>query len=168
MTDLHALIQAGLSDRAIQRKTGIERRKVAKWRREHGYPVWSPTEPAHGTRTRYARGCRCHECREAKARYAARAHTPASGTAMEAPRVAQLAQTRRAALTETRLAATRTMARWTEDELVIALDLSHSAAEAARLLSRSKSAVEHQRAKRKSQLTRSGPLPRGRRLSRDQ
>lgn len=165
MPDLHDLIKAGLSDREIQRATGIERRQVAKYRREHGYPAWSPPLPGHGTEARYQHhGCRCDDCREAKATARLRrGETLTASTAMPDERREQLAERRRQALTDTRLAATRTMARWTSDELAIALDKAYSAAEAATMLGRSKAAVEHQRKKRKIQLTKSAPAPTGRR-----
>jgi len=72
---------------------------------------------------------------------------------------------RRESLARTAAVATR-RGRWTDDELRVALDMSLSAAQAALALGRSQSAVEHQRARRASERTVSGPLPRGRRLSR--
>lgn len=165
MPDLRNLIEAGLSDREIQRVTGIERRQVAKYRREHGYPAWSPTLPGHGTEARYQHhGCRCDDCREAKATARLRrGETLTASTAMPDERRAELDAHRRRELESTRLTATRTMARWTREELAIALDKAYTAADAARIIGRSKSAVEHQRKKRKTEVYQSAPAPTGRR-----
>lgn len=164
MTDLHALIKAGMSDRAIQRATGLNRRAIAEWRHAHGYPTWTPPRQPHGTETRYARGCRCDDCREAKAIARLRRHeTHTLSTAMPDERRAELDAHRRRELEATRLTATRAMARWTREELAIALDKAYTAADAARIIGRSKAAVEHQRKKRKNEVYQSAPAPTGRR-----
>lgn len=159
---------AALSDRQIEQQTGIDRKKIGRLRRGLGLPRWQPAEPAHGTSGRWRR-CDCETCREARAVYAAAEYARSGRTTTKGPlsadRAAVLHQQRRAALARTAAAATK-RGPWTPDELAVALDLAHSAEQAALLLGRSKSAVEHQRARRKSALTASGPLPRGRRAAR--
>ena len=106
--------------------------------------------PAHGTDARYQRGCRCGACRLAHLRvrhehYAreGREHLP-----MPPERSAVLVERGRRLQAETAAVATRGYARWTADDLAVALDYRYSAAEAALLLGRTLSAVRHIRRKR--------------------
>lgn len=161
-----ALLRAGLSDRAVERDTGVERRRVARIRAERRIPPWIPPIPEHGTRARARRGCDCAPCREAAACYASAEYARSGRSTTTAPLPAERAdyldQRRRQSLARTARVATR-RGRWTAEELAIALDMTRSAEQAALELGRTRSAVEHQRARRASERTWDGPLPRGRR-----
>jgi len=75
-----------------------------------------------------------------------------------------LEKRRRDSLARTAAAATR-RGRWTDAELAIALDMTRTAEQAALELGRSRSAIEHQRARRAGERAWDGPLPRGRRMN---
>lgn len=65
---LPQLVAAGLSDREIANKFGVHARTVLRWRQRATLPSrWTPTAPAHGTPSRYRRGCRCTPCTAANA-----------------------------------------------------------------------------------------------------
>lgn len=66
------LIDAGASDAEVADALGVSSRTVRRWRAGAGVASrWTPTPPAHGTRSRYNRGCRCDRCTAENARYAA-------------------------------------------------------------------------------------------------
>jgi hypothetical protein len=169
-TTVRRLLAGGASDRGIERDTGVPRRQVARVRRDLGIGAWSPTMPPHGTDARYQHGCPCDPCAEAHAVYNALEHAGSGRVTTRGPMpadlVADLDARRRESLTRTQATATRRGQRWTEVELATALDMTRTAEEAAVLLGRSRSAIEHQRAKHPADRTASGPLPRGRRATR--
>lgn|GEM_PF-1544427 len=156
------------TDRVVGEQVGVSTSSVAHERRRLGIARYVPPPPAHGTPARYQRGCRCDECREAKALTAAREYAASGRTAgageMDAAARERLAARRTRALRESAERATVRGVPWTEAEIVLALDRSRSAAQVADLLGRSKAAVEHQRARRIGDAT-TGPLPRGRRAA---
>ena len=62
-TALAELVEAGLSDAEIAEALEVSARTVLRWRKRDGLPSrWTPTPPAHGTTSRYRRGCRCKPC----------------------------------------------------------------------------------------------------------
>ncbi len=165
-TEALRLLREGASDHEVERQTGMPHKVVAVLRRNASIPAWSASTPEHGTTARARRGCDCAPCREAKAVQAAEEYARSGRTTTRGPlpadRVVELDERRRESLTRTAQAATR-RGRWTEDERAIALDMTLSAEQAAIRLGRTRSAVEHQRAKHPDQRTADGPLPRGRR-----
>lgn len=70
--DLSRLVEQGLSDQQIADRLGVTARTVQRWRSRLTIPSrWTPTPAAHGTRSRYVRGCRCDACTQANTTYAA-------------------------------------------------------------------------------------------------
>lgn len=146
------LARQGFSDREIERRTGIERRRIARIRREHGIPAWQPPVPEHGTDARWQRGCPCEPCHTAHLakKHAEHARRPAAGTPMPPARSEALTARASNLQAETRALADRARTAWTDEDLAIALDYRHTAAEAAILLGRTLSAVRHIRQKRRA------------------
>lgn len=169
--DLIALIREGLSDRQIETRTGVSRRKVARIRKDEGLPLWSAPEPEHGTTARYRRGCRCSPCREARAAYASAEYARSGRTqppsVFPAKKSAALAAMHRADQARLHDRATASRQRWTEDDLAVAGDYSLSAVQVAEKLGRSLGSVRHQRRKRRMSPAPGAVLPRGRRATRD-
>lgn len=169
---VHAMLVQGLSDRTIARRTGIDRRKIARMRRESGLAAWQPPMPAHGTDARYQRGCHCDACIEAHAVASsveyARSSRSTSDTPADDAALARMSEHRRINMAATRAAARRSHRPWAPDDIATALDYARSATEVAYLLGRSKASVEHVRRKYKDQAAASAPLPRGRRATRRQ
>lgn len=146
-TEILALLGAGATDRAVARELHVSRDRIRRLRAAHEIP--RPT-PEHGTDARWQRGCDCTACHIAhlaakRGRYVRRGPET---VAMPEERSQQLQARARAVQTETAAAATRNRAPWTDEDLAIALDYQHTAAEAARLLGRSLSAVRHIRQRR--------------------
>ena len=62
----------GLSAQETAERLGVSARTVRRWRSQYVTPsAWTPTPPAHGTRSRYQAGCSCAPCRAANAAYTA-------------------------------------------------------------------------------------------------
>jgi hypothetical protein len=59
---LSKLARAGMSDPAIARRFGVSSTTVAMWRKKRGIPSREVKPSPHGSRTRYASGCRCEPC----------------------------------------------------------------------------------------------------------
>lgn len=117
-----------------------------------GRGKWVRPLPAHGSLARYDHGCRCDPCGTARREWKRTAyerrgpdHTP-----MPPERAAKLAELLRQRQADSLTTATRAREPWTEDDLEIALDYQHTAAEAARLIGRSLSAVRNARARAKA------------------
>lgn len=163
--DVLALLRAGASDRAVERATGVERRRVARIRAQAGIAPWSPPAAEHGTSGRWRR-CDCETCQEARARYAAAEYARSGRTtgdgAMREEAAELLHARSRADLARTAVAAT-VRGRWSADEIAYALDYAHSAVQVAEHLGRSLASVRHVRRRYADQATVSGPMPRGRR-----
>lgn len=166
-----ALARAGLSDREIARQTGAYRARIARLRRTHHIPTWAPPIPAHGTDARYQHGCRCGECREAHAIMNAAEHRRAArpGRPIRFPKATsdRLAAMHAEDQASTRRDATAHYRPWTDADLAVALDYSHSAVEAAKTLGRTLFAIRHIRARHRGEPTSAPVLPRGRRAARN-
>lgn len=66
------LARAGYSDAEVADAVGVSSRTVRRWRTHAGQASsYTSTPPAHGTRSRYVRGCRCEACTAANAQYRA-------------------------------------------------------------------------------------------------
>lgn len=61
------LVAAGIADRFIAERFGVNVRTVERWRERRGLPSnWKPARTdRHGTPSRYSDGCRCDLCRDA-------------------------------------------------------------------------------------------------------
>lgn len=143
------LLRAGYTDRQAGRAAQASRARIRRLRAEHQIPH---PAPGHGTTARWQRGCRCDPCHEARlaqkrAEYERRGPIPST---MPPDRSAALYARGQALQAETAAAATRARAAWTEEDLAVALDYQHTAAEAAHLLGRTLAAVRHVRRKRQA------------------
>lgn len=141
---LNRTVKAVNSRRARLRHLGTHR--------SEGRGKWKRPLPAHGTLARYDRGCRCTPCatkrRETKRRrYELRGPEPAQ---LAPERAEMLRENLRRKQAETRAAATRNREPWTAEDFAIALDYRYTAAEAARLIGRSLSAVRNARGRHKA------------------
>ncbi|MDR6867699.1 hypothetical protein J2Y69_002303 [Microbacterium resistens] len=166
-----ALARAGHPDREIARQTHAGRERIARLRREHDIPTWTPSPPGHGTDARYQHGCRCDPCTHAHAVINAAEHRRAARP-QKPKRFPQETSDRLTAMHAEDQAATRRDATahywpWTDQDLAVALDYTHSAVEAARILGRTLSAIRHIRTRHRGDPSTATVLPRGRRARRD-